>query len=61
MTPREYDILSHLAKGRSLSEIAELVSVSYKTVAQSCAQMRVRFGARTQMELVRIAVERKFV
>ncbi len=61
VSARDHEILEHLAKGRSLSEIAELVGVSYKTVAQNCAQMRVRFGARTQMELVRIAVERKLV
>jgi DNA-binding NarL/FixJ family response regulator len=61
VSTREHEILRHLAKGRSLSEIADLVGVSYKTIAQSCVQMRSRFGARTQMELVRIAVERKLV
>lgn len=61
VSAREHEILRLLAKGKSLSEIADVVGVSYKTVAQSCAQMRARFHARTQMELVRIAVERKLV
>jgi DNA-binding NarL/FixJ family response regulator len=44
-----------------MSEIAGLVSVSYKTVAGSCATLRTKLNARTPMELVRIAVERKIV
>lgn len=61
LTPRELEILRLLAKGRSMSEIAGLVSVSYKTVAGSCAVLRTKLNARTPMELVRIAVEHKIV
>lgn len=61
LTPRELEILRLLAKGRSMSEIAGLVSVSYKTVAGQCASLRAKLGARTQMELVRIAVEHRLV
>ncbi len=61
LTVREVEILRLLAKGRSMSEIAGLVAVSYKTVAGQCASMRVKLGARTQMELVRIAVEQRLV
>ena len=61
LSPRDKEILRLLAKGKSLYEIADLVSVSYKTVATSCVAMRTRLGARTQGELVRIAVERKLV
>jgi len=61
LSAREKEILRLLAKGKSLSEIADLVSVSYKTIATTCASLRTRFGARTQGELVRIAVERKLV
>lgn len=61
LSARDKEILRLLAKGKSLYEIADLVSVSYKTVATSCAALRTRLGARTQGELVRIAVERKLV
>lgn len=61
LAAREVEILRWLAKGRSMSEIAGLVGVSYKTVAAQCASMRVKLGARTQMELVRIAVEHRLV
>ena len=61
LTGRDQEILRQLAKGRSLAEIADLVGISYKTVAASCAALRARLNARTQMELVAIAIERKLV
>ena len=61
LSPRDTEILRLLTKGRSMSEIAGLINVSYKTVASLCAAMRVKLNARTQAELVRIAVERKIV
>jgi len=61
LTPREHDVLRLLATGKSLSEIGEAVSVSYKTAAMTCAGLRTKLSARTQAELVAIAVERKLV
>jgi two-component system, NarL family, invasion response regulator UvrY len=61
LTGRDQEILRQLAKGRSMAEIADIVGVSYKTVATTCAALRAKLNARTQMELVRIAVERKLV
>ena len=61
LSARDMEILRQLAKGKSLSEIADLVGVSYKTIATTCASLRSRLRARTQVELLRIAVERKLV
>jgi DNA-binding NarL/FixJ family response regulator len=61
LSARELETLRLLAKGKSLSEIADLTGVSYKTSAATCAQLRSKLGARTQMELVRIAMERRLV
>lgn len=58
---REREVLRLLAKGKSMSEIAALINVSYKTVAVICSSLRNRFSARTAMELIRIAVEQKMV
>lgn len=55
-TTREREIVRLLADGRSLSEIANLINLSYKTVATSAATLRSKLNARTPMELVRIAV-----
>lgn len=56
VTPREREIVRLIAMGRSMSEVAGLINVSYKTVASSCAELRSKLNARTQMELVRIAL-----
>jgi DNA-binding NarL/FixJ family response regulator len=61
LTPREREVLRLLAKGKSMSEIAALIDVSYKTVAMTCASLRTKFSARTPMQLIRIAVEQKIV
>ncbi len=61
LTSREREVLRLLAKGKSMSEIAALINVSYKTVATTCAALRTKFSARTPMQLIRIAVEQKIV
>jgi DNA-binding NarL/FixJ family response regulator len=61
LTAREREVLRLLAKGKSLSEIAALINVSYKTVATTCTALRGKFGARTLMQLIRIAAEQKIV
>jgi two-component system, NarL family, invasion response regulator UvrY len=61
LTPREREVLRLLAKGKSMSEIAALINVSYKTIATTCASLRTKFNARTPMQLIRIAVEQKIV
>ncbi len=61
LTQREREVLRLLAKGKSMSEIAALINVSYKTVAMTCASLRTKFSARTPMQLIRIAVEQKIV
>ena len=61
LSTRDQEILRLLTKGKSLSEIADLVGVSYKTIATACAALRGKLSARTQAELIAIAVERKLV
>ena len=56
ITARERDILSLLATGKSMAEIAATVDLSYKTVSTTCKRLRGRFEARTTVELVRIAM-----
>lgn len=56
---RELEIMRLLGKGRSLAEIADDVRVSYKTVANACALLKRKLGARTTADLVRMAVERR--
>ncbi len=59
LTARELEILRMLGRGLGLAEIAGATGVSYKTIANSCSIMKRKLGARTSMELVRIAMEQK--
>jgi two-component system, NarL family, invasion response regulator UvrY len=59
LNPREVEILRLLRSGKSMAEIAGIINVSYKTVANSCAILKRKLGARTPLDLVRIAVENK--
>jgi DNA-binding NarL/FixJ family response regulator len=56
LTSREIEILRLLSKGKSLSEIAWQVHVSYKTIANTASIMRQKLGVRTSAELVRLAI-----
>jgi DNA-binding NarL/FixJ family response regulator len=56
LTSREIEILHLLSKGKSLSEIAWQVHVSYKTIANTSSMMRQKLGVRSSAELVRLAI-----
>jgi two-component system invasion response regulator UvrY len=57
LNSRELEILRMLGRGLSMAEIADAAQVSYKTIANSCSIIKRKLGARTPMDLVRIAIE----
>jgi two-component system, NarL family, invasion response regulator UvrY len=57
LTSREIEILRLLGAGKSLSEIAWSIQVSYKTIANTSSVMRQKLGVRSSAELVRLAIE----
>lgn len=59
LSSRELEILRMLGKGLSMAEIADSVQVSYKTIANTCSLLKRKLGARTPMDLVRIAIEQR--
>lgn len=59
LTARELEILRMLGRGLGMAEIADATQVSYKTIANSCSIMKRKLGARTPMELMRIALENR--
>lgn len=61
LSDREHQVLRMLTRGRSMAEIANEISVSYKTIAGDCAMLRSKLNARTSSEMIRIAVELKLV
>jgi len=56
LSAREQEILRLLAAGKTMAEIADDLRVSYKTVANNCTQIRQKVGARSAMDLMRIAI-----
>lgn len=59
LSAREIEILRLLAAGKSLSEIAWSIKVSYKTIANTSSIIRRKLGLRTAAEMVRFAIEEK--
>jgi hypothetical protein len=46
-----------VAEGKPYGVIAERLHVSYKTVANTCTQLKAKLGVRSLPELMRIAIE----
>ena len=57
ITSRELQVLRLVGKGLSNSDIADQLRVSYKTVANTCAQLRAKMNAKSRADLIRIAIE----
>ena len=56
LTPRDLEILRHLAAGKSLSEIADLLGLGYKTVANNCSLIKTKLGVTRTADLLRLAL-----
>lgn len=56
LTPREIQVLTLLAEGNQYSQIADALEVSYKTVANTCSQIKSKLGVTTLPQLIRVAV-----
>jgi DNA-binding NarL/FixJ family response regulator len=56
LTSRELQTLALLGEGRSYSQIADSLGVSYKTVANTCSNLKDKLNASTLQDLVRVAV-----
>ena len=57
LTPRELQMLALLAEGKSYGRISEELAVSYKTVVNTCSQLKRKLNAENLPDLIRIAVQ----
>lgn len=57
LSSRDMELLRLLGAGRTLSEIAEALGLSYKTVANTCSAMKAKLGVARTADLVRLAVQ----
>jgi DNA-binding NarL/FixJ family response regulator len=58
LSKRERDVLVLFGQGKSLSEIAAALGISYKTTANTCTQIKTKLNLSTTTEMMRFAVER---
>ncbi len=58
LTPRELQTLSLLAEGKPYGRIADELNVSYKTVVNTCSQLKQKLNVKNLPELIRVAVQR---
>jgi DNA-binding NarL/FixJ family response regulator len=57
MSARELEILRLLGRGDKIVEVADALSISYKTVANTTSLLKQKLGAKNHSDLIRIAVE----
>jgi two-component system, NarL family, invasion response regulator UvrY len=56
LSSRDIEILRQLAAGRTLSEIAHMVGIGYKTAANTCSRIKTKLGVASTADLIRIAM-----
>jgi DNA-binding NarL/FixJ family response regulator len=61
LTPREWEILQHLAQGQSNSDIAEQLSLSKATVQNYVSNIYAKLGIETRAEAMLYAMRNKLV
>ncbi len=61
LSRRDLEVLRLLGEGRSLQQIADSLGLSYKTIANNCGQMRAKLGVRRTADLIRLAVQNRFL
>jgi two-component system invasion response regulator UvrY len=57
LTERDLEIMRLLGDGQGLSNIADALGVSYKTVANTCSQIKAKLGVARTVDLVRLSIE----
>lgn len=60
LTRRETEILGHLARGLTKRQVAELVSLSAKTVDNHCTSIMAKLNVHNRVELARFAIREGF-
>jgi DNA-binding NarL/FixJ family response regulator len=57
LSNRELEILRLLGEGKSLAEIADVLGIAYKTVANTSSRIKEKLGLDRTGDLIRLAVE----
>jgi two-component system invasion response regulator UvrY len=61
LSDREFQVMRLIASGKTVGEIAELISLSDKTISTYRARILEKMGMKTNAELTRYAIQNKLV
>ncbi len=61
LTPREIEVMTHVARANTKRETAELLSISVKTVESHVQNLMKKLGVHNNVELTRFAIREGFV
>lgn len=61
LTPREFEVFRHLAEGRTISDIAKLLSSSPKTVGVHQTRIMKKLGVANVVQLVHLALSHNLI
>ncbi len=61
LSDREFDVMKLLANGKSVSEIADMLSLSVTTVSTYRARLMVKMDLKSNSDLTRYAIENKLL
>jgi len=61
LSDREYDVMLRLARGQSVGEVAEILSLSVKTVSTYRARVLVKTGMKNNAELTQYAIRNNLI
>ena len=61
LSDRDLEILRHLCNGKSVAEIAEILGMSSKTAANAATAIKNKLGARSIIDMVRIASQHRLI
>ena len=56
LSDREFDVMSRIASGRTITEIGDELSLSIKTISTYRSRVLVKLGLRNSAEIVRYAI-----
>ncbi len=61
LSDREFDVMKQLANGKSVSEIAEMLSLSVTTVSTYRARVMVKMDLKSNSDLTKYAIEQNLI
>jgi DNA-binding NarL/FixJ family response regulator len=61
LSDREYEVMSHIASGKTVTEIAEELSLSAKTISTYRARVLEKLGVKNSAEIVQYAIRNGLV